>query len=193
MAVERPYGTYSQVASPSKSVSRWRAASYVIEGALSHRDSMGNGSIIRPGDVQRMSAGSGITHSEFNASNDSVVHFLQIWLLPTNRGIAPGYEQKSFALTDNENRLRIVASPDGSDGSVKIHSDANLYLGRLRAGSSSQLTLNPDRHAWVQVVRGKARVNESELSTSDGAALSEESHVKIESIGDSEVLVFDLP
>jgi redox-sensitive bicupin YhaK (pirin superfamily) len=165
--------------------------SYVLEGGLQHRDSMGTGSIIRPGDVQRMSAGSGVTHSEFNASDRELVHFLQIWLVPSERGIEPSYEQRSFSTEDKAGRLRLVASPDGGDGSVTIHTDARLYAGVLGEGQSAEHTLGRGRHAWVQVVRGRARVNGQELSVGDGASLSDEASVRVEGI-DGEVLVFDL-
>lgn len=166
--------------------------SYVLDGGLEHRDSMGNGSVIRPGDVQRMSAGTGVAHSEFNASKTEPVHFLQIWLLPRARGLAPGYEQKTFARAEQDGRLRLVASPDGRDGSVTIHTDASLSAGRFTAGQSAELALAPDRHGWVHVARGKVRVNGHELAAGDALALSQESAVRIEGIADGEVLVFDL-
>ena len=167
--------------------------SYVLEGALEHRDSMGNGTIIRPGDVQRMSAGTGVRHSEFNASDRELVHFLQIWLLPARDGIVPGYEQKTFGPEQKEGRLRLVASPDGRDGSVTLHTDALVYAGQFDRDASADLWLEDGRHAWVHVARGRARVNGQELAAGDGAALSEEPLVRIEGIDDSEVLVFDLP
>ncbi len=167
--------------------------SYVLEGALEHKDSMGTGSIIVPGDVQRMSAGSGVRHSEFNASKTDPVHFLQIWLLPSQQGIAPGYEQKSFSAADKQGLLRLVASPDGRDGSVTVHTDARLYAGVFGAGQSAGLKLAPGRHAWAHVARGNARVNGKELGTGDSAAISEEALVQIEGVDDGEVLVFDLP
>ena len=166
--------------------------SYVIDGALSHRDSMGTGSVIRPGDVQRMSAGSGVTHSEFNASKSELVHFLQIWLLPRERGIKPGYEQKTFDKDEKQGRLRLVASPDGRDGSVTIHSEAALYAGLFEEGQASELSLAPGRHAWIHVVRGSVRVNGQTLKAGDGAALSEEATVRVEGVSQGEVLVFDL-
>jgi quercetin 2,3-dioxygenase len=167
--------------------------SYVLEGALEHRDSMGNGTIIRPGDVQRMSAGTGVRHSEFNASDREVVHFLQVWLLPAREGIAPGYEQKAFGPEQKEGRLRLVASPDGREGSVTIHADALIYAGQFDRDASADLWLEDGRHAWVHVARGRARVNGQELAAGDGAALSGEPSVRIEGIDASEVLVFDLP
>ena len=166
--------------------------SYVLEGALEHRDSMGNGSVIRPGDVQRMSAGSGVTHSEFNASKGELVHFLQIWLLPSEGGIAPSYEQKAFTSEDKNGRLRLVASPDGQGGSVTIHTDARLYAGLFDNGQRARHELAAGRHAWVQVARGRARVNGHELSSGDGAALSGEAMVQLEGIEQSEILLFDL-
>jgi redox-sensitive bicupin YhaK (pirin superfamily) len=165
---------------------------YVLEGSLQHRDSMGTGSVIRPGDVQRMSAGTGVTHSEYNASKSDVVHLLQIWLLPAERGIAPSYEQKTFGPEEKRGRLRVVASSDGRDGSVTIHGDAVLHAGLFRTGEAAELPLAAGRHAWVQVARGKVRVNGRELEAGDGAALSEEASVRVEGIDDGEVLVFDL-
>jgi hypothetical protein len=166
--------------------------SYVLEGGLQHRDSMGNGSVIRPGEVQRMSAGTGVTHSEFNASAEELVHFLQIWLFPAERGIEPGYEQKAFPSKELDGVLRLVASPDGRDGSVTIHTDASLYAGRFDKGSTAELPLAKGRHAWVHLARGKARINGCDLKAGDGAALSEVPAVRIEGIDPSEVLVFDL-
>jgi redox-sensitive bicupin YhaK (pirin superfamily) len=166
--------------------------SYVLEGGLEHKDSMGTGAVIRPGDVQRMSAGAGVTHSEYNASRKEPVHFLQIWIVPEVRGIAPSYEQKTFSQADKAGRLRLVASPDGADGSVSLHADARLYAGVFEAGQSAEHALAPGRHAWVHVVRGTARVNGTELSAGDAAALSEERTVRIEGIDAAEVLVFDL-
>ena len=166
--------------------------SYVLEGGLAHKDSMGNGSTIRPGDVQRMSAGTGVTHSEFNASKSDLVHFLQIWLVPSERGLEPGYAQKTFTSEDKKGRLRVVASPDGRDGSVTIHTDAVLFAGLLGEGESAELSLAKGRHAWVHVARGKVRVNGRDLQAGDGAALSEEATVRVEGVDAGEVLVFDL-
>lgn len=166
--------------------------SYVLHGALEHRDSMGNGSIIRPGDVQRMSAGTGVAHSEFNASKTDTVHFLQIWLLPSAMGTAPSYEQRAFTAEDKSGRLRLVVSPDGRDGSVTIHTDARLFAGLFDEGQSDRHELPPGRHAWVQVARGRARVNGQDLSAGDGASLADEPFVHVEGIEGSEVIVFDL-
>jgi quercetin 2,3-dioxygenase len=166
---------------------------YVIDGALSHRDSMGTGSVIRSGDVQRMSAGTGVTHSEMNGSETETVHFLQIWMLPDRTGIAPEYEQKAFPDEDKRGRLRLVASPDGRDGSLTIHSNQRVYAGVFDRGASASLTLDRNRHGWVQVVRGHARVNGQDLASGDGAAISDERIVAVEGIdGGGEVLVFDL-
>lgn len=166
--------------------------SYVLEGGLAHKDSMGTGSVIQPGEVQRMSAGTGVTHSEMNASRETSVHFLQIWLIPERRGIAPSYEQKAYAPAEKDGKLRIVASPDGRDGSVVIHTDAALYAGLFDHGQSAELAIPKGRHAWVQVARGKVRVNGKDLGPGDGAALSDESAVAIEGVEKGEVLVFDL-
>jgi redox-sensitive bicupin YhaK (pirin superfamily) len=166
--------------------------SYVLEGALEHRDSIGTGSIIRPGDVQRMSAGTGVTHSEYNASKVEPVHFLQIWLVPSERGIAPGYEQKAFAPDARRGRLRLVASSDGRDAGLTIHANASVYAGSFEAGESAELAIGAGRHAWVQVTRGKVRANGVDLESGDGAALSNEAAVRIEGVAGGEVLVFDL-
>lgn len=166
--------------------------SYVLDGALAHRDSTGTGSVIRPGDVQRMSAGTGVIHSEMNASRTEPVHFLQIWLIPSQDGIPPGYEQRTFPSEERAGRLRLVASPDGRDGSVTIHSDAVIHAGVLDTGQTAELPLAPGRHAWIHVARGAARVNGQVLGAGDGLALSEERSVRIEGQDAAEVLVFDL-
>jgi redox-sensitive bicupin YhaK (pirin superfamily) len=166
--------------------------SYVLEGALRHKDSIGTGSVIQPGDVQRMSAGSGVTHSEYNASASELVHFLQIWLLPSERGIRPSYEQKAFSREEKDGRLRLVASADGRDGSLSIHTDAAIHVGLFDAGQSAALDLKSGRHAWVHVARGRVRVNGQELSAGDAAAISDEPSVRIEGVAAGEVLVFDL-
>jgi redox-sensitive bicupin YhaK (pirin superfamily) len=166
--------------------------SYVLEGGLEHKDSMGTGEVIRPGDVQRMSAGTGVTHSELNASSREPVHFLQIWIQPDRRGGTPSYEQKTFSRADKAGRLRLVASPDGRDGSVTIRADAQLFAGMFAHGESAEHPLVPGRGAWVHVVRGKASVNGIELAAGDAVALSEERTVRIEGIDDGELLVFDL-
>ena len=166
--------------------------SYVLEGALEHRDSMGTEGLIRPGDVQRMSAGTGVMHSEFNASKSEFVHFLQIWLIPSKMGIAPGYEQKTFPPELKQGKLRLVASPEGKDGSVTITSDASLYAGIFQPGDRATHLLATGRHAWVHVATGQARVNGHVLEAGDGASLTNEPHVDIEGTSLGEVLVFDL-
>ena len=166
--------------------------SYVLEGGLEHKDSMGTGAVIRPGDVQRMSAGTGVTHSEYNASKRDAVHFLQIWLMPDRRGIQPSYEQKTFSAEDKAGRLRLVASPDGREDSVTIHTDAALYAGVFEAGQRAEHTLATGRHAWVHVVRGRAKVNDTEVGAGDAVGLSGERTVRIEGIDAAELLVFDL-
>ncbi|HVR01412.1 MAG TPA: pirin family protein [Polyangia bacterium] len=165
--------------------------SYVLEGALEHRDSLGTGSVIRPGDVQRMSAGTGVRHSEQNASRTEPVHFLQIWILPDRRGHAPSYEQKTVPEAERRGRLRLVASGDGRDGSVTLHQDVALWTGVLAEGERAELALARGRYAWVHVARGAATVNGHALGEGDGAALSDERAVTIEGRG-GEVLVFDL-
>lgn len=166
--------------------------SYVLDGALEHRDSMGTGSVIRPGDVQRMSAGTGVTHSEFNGSKTETVHFLQIWILPERAGIAPSYEQKTFTAAEKQGRLRLVAAPDAAEGAVKLNADVRLYAGLFNDGESAELALAPGRKAWVHVARGQARVAGQDLKAGDAVALSDETSVKVEGIANSEVLVFDL-
>jgi len=166
--------------------------SYVLAGALAHKDSLGTGSVIEPGDVQRMSAGTGVVHSEFNASKSDPVHFLQIWLVPATRGITPGYEQKRFAAEDKAGTLRLVASPDGRDGSITIHTDAALYAGLFTREQRAEHALAAGRHAWVHVARGRVRANGQELGSGDGLAISNEAKVVVEGIADGEVLVFDL-
>lgn len=165
---------------------------YVLDGALQHRDSMGNGSTIRPGDVQRMSAGTGVTHSEYNASKTEPVHFLQIWIVPGERGLPPGYEQQAFAPDELRGALRLVASPDGAAGSVTVHQDARLYATRLAAGESVSHALAPGRHAWVHVARGAATVNGAAVSAGDGAAVTDEPALVLTGTDDAELLVFDL-
>ncbi len=165
--------------------------SYVLEGALAHKDSTGTSGVIRPGDVQRMSAGSGVMHSEQNGSKSERVHFLQIWILPNARGIAPGYEQKTFPAPDKKGRLRLVASPDGRDGSVTIHADAEVYAGVFGAGESAEHRVARGG-AWVHVATGAARVNGRDLVAGDGAALEGEESVRIEGTTGGEILVFDL-
>jgi redox-sensitive bicupin YhaK (pirin superfamily) len=166
--------------------------SYVLEGSLEHRDSIGTGSVIKPGDVQRMSAGAGVLHSEFNASKTEPVHFLQIWILPRERGGPPGYEQKTFSQEEKAGRLRLVASPDGHDGSVTVHADASLYAGLFAPGQTVEAEVSNGRHIWVHVASGAVRVNGHDLSTGDSAGISNEATLRIEGIHDAEILVFDL-
>lgn len=166
--------------------------SYVLSGALAHRDSMGHGETIRPGEVQRMSAGSGVLHSEYNHSPDQVTHFLQIWILPSSLGIAPGYEQKAFADADKRGRLRLVASPDGADGSVTLHADARLYAGLFDGAERATLALPAGRHGYVHVVRGAVSVNGQPLAAGDAAKLDDEPALTLTDGREAEVLVFDL-
>ncbi len=173
--------------------------SYVLSGELAHQDSMGNGrradapsGVIRPGDVQRMSAGRGVMHSEFNHAPSEVTHFLQIWIEPRHRGIAPGYEQKHFDAAGKRGRLRLLASEDGRDGSVTVHADAALYAGLFDGDESAQLALDPRRLAYVQLVRGSLRVNGIELAQGDAAKLDGESSLRLDHGQAAEVLVFDL-
>jgi hypothetical protein len=165
---------------------------YVLEGALEHKDSLGTGSIIRVGEVQRMSAGSGITHSEFNHSKSEPVHFLQIWIVPATRGIAPGYEQREIEVGKARGALVPIASSDGRDKSVTIHQDAGLSMAKLERGQTLDIELKPVRYGWVQVARGGVAVNGKPLAEGDGAAISDESKVSIVADSPAEVLFFDL-
>jgi redox-sensitive bicupin YhaK (pirin superfamily) len=167
--------------------------SYVLEGALAHKDSMGTGSTIRPGDVQRMSAGRGVTHSEFNASPTDPVHFLQIWIIPSALGTAPGYEQQHFAAAEKRGRLRVVASPDGAQGSVKIQQDARLYAGLFDGAEELRMGWNPQRLLYVHVARGTVTVNGHALGAGDALQATETSELRIGAGTAAEVLVFDLP
>jgi redox-sensitive bicupin YhaK (pirin superfamily) len=167
--------------------------SYVLEGALAHKDSLGTGSVIRPGDVQRMSAGTGIRHSEFNASKTEPVHFLQIWILPDRPGLEPGYEQKTFSAEEKRGRLRLVGSRDGRDGSVTIHQDVDLYATLLGERESVSHALQPGRKAWVQVAQGTATLNGEQLYPGDGVAVDEAGDLELASTSeDAEILLFDM-
>ena len=165
---------------------------YLLEGALEHKDSMGNGSVIRAGEVQRLTAGTGITHSEFNASDSDPIRLLQIWIQPNQTGLTPGYEQKMFSAAEKQGRLRLVASADGRDGSVTIHQDANLHAGLLGKSDQIRHTLAPGRHAYLQVARGEVQVNGLGLSEGDGAALTGEDEINLTTATSAEVLLFDL-
>jgi len=167
--------------------------SYVLSGELGHRDSMGNGSVIRPGDVQRMSAGTGVFHSEMNPSNTTPVHFLQIWIRPNRNGIAPGYEQKHFEDAEKRGRLRLVASGDGAEGSVTIHQDARLYAGRFDDIERATLAIDAGRRVYVHLVTGTLAVNGTALSAGDALKLTEITQLQLEKGREAEVLVFDLP
>jgi hypothetical protein len=178
--------------------------SYVLGGALEHKDSMGTGSVIRPGDVQRMSAGTGVLHSEYNASKTDDVHFLQIWIVPDKAGVAPGYEQKAFPREERRGRLRAIASPDGKDESVTIHADAVVYASVLEPGDKVEHVVRVGRYAWIHVARGRVKANGIELKAGDGASASEPGGIALEGLDGasadgeasgegSEVLVFDLP
>ena len=165
---------------------------YLLEGVLEHKDSMGNGSIIRPGDGQRMSAGKGIQHSEANPSQTDPAHLLQIWILPERRGIEPEYEQKEFPSAEKRGKLRLIASPDGTAGSVTIHQEANLYVSLLRPGDRVQHNLAKGRYGWLQVARGSVDLNGERLQQGDGAAISDQPKLEIEGREDAEILLFDL-
>jgi redox-sensitive bicupin YhaK (pirin superfamily) len=165
---------------------------YVLEGALAHKDSMGNGSVIRPGDVQYMSAGTGVAHSEFNASEKETVHLYQIWMFPDKKGYKPVYDQKHFGEAEKSGKLRLVASPDGRDGSVKIRQDNELYATVLGPGEVVKHELRPDRHAYVQVARGSVALNGKKLETGDGARISGEQALELRGVDKAEILLFDL-
>ncbi|MCA9527727.1 MAG: pirin family protein [Myxococcales bacterium] len=166
---------------------------YVLDGALQHRDSMGNSSIIKPGEVQRMSAGTGVRHSEFNASKTEPVHFLQIWILPEKPGVAPGYAQTAFAPAERRGRLRLVASRDGAEGSVSLNQDLRLFASLLGPGQRVDHTFQPGRYGWIQVVSGEITAGDRVLSAGDGAALAGVSELVIHGVQDAEFLLFDLP
>jgi quercetin 2,3-dioxygenase len=165
---------------------------YVLEGALEHRDSMGNGSVIKPGDIQYMSAGTGVTHSEFNASETEPVHLYQIWMFPEKQGLKPAYGQQNFGEAEKRGKLRLLVSPDGRDGSVKIRQDNDLYATVLGAGESVKHELKPERHAYVQVARGSVTLNGKRLDQGDGAAISDEKTLNLTGEKNAEVLLFDL-
>ncbi len=166
--------------------------SYVLDGALEHKDSLGTGSIIRPGDVQRMTAGTGVRHSEFNASDTDPVHFLQIWVLPEQNGLEPGYEQKAFPDDEKRGRLRLVGSRDGRDGSVTIHQDVDLYASLLASGDELTYELGEGRNGWLQVARGSVRLDDNELSAGDGVALTGDRTLQLAGVDDAEILLFDM-
>lgn len=166
--------------------------SYVLDGALAHRDSLGTGSVIRPGEVQRMTAGTGVTHSEMNASSTELVHFLQIWILPERRNLQPGYEQKAFPEEERRGRLRLVASRDGREGSVTVHQDVALYAALLGDGERVEHVVRPGRHAWVHVARGALEANGEHLGAGDAASTSDAGPIGLVGRGSAEVLVFDL-
>jgi redox-sensitive bicupin YhaK (pirin superfamily) len=167
--------------------------SYVLHGALEHKDSLGTGSVIKPGDVQRMSAGTGVRHSEFNASKMDVVHFLQIWILPDRAGHDPGYEQKAFSDDEKRGKLRLVASSDGRDGSVTIHQDARMYAGLFDEGESASFEVAKGRGAWLHVARGSVEVNGTPLETGDAVAFEKAETIAIAGKKKGEVILFDLP
>ncbi len=166
--------------------------SYVLDGALEHKDSMGNGSVIRPGDVQRMSAGTGVTHSEFNASESEPVHFLQMWVLPEKDGLKPSYEQKTFSEEEKRGCLRLIGSRDGRDGSVTIHQNVDLYATVLGAGDSVRHELAKDRKGWIQVARGSVVLNNKQLYPGDGVAIEGPTAITLTSSSEAEVLLFDM-
>ena len=165
---------------------------YILEGALKHEDSMGNGSVIRPGDVQRMTAGTGVRHSEQNASEREQVHLLQIWILPHTVGLEPGYEQKAFSEDERRGRLKLIASEDGSDGSVLVHQDVKLFASIIPAGEQVEHTMDERRHAWIQVARGAISVNGEKADQGDGVVITGESNLQIKAEENAEVLLFDL-
>ncbi len=165
---------------------------YVLSGALSHKDSLGNGSAIRPGEMQRMSAGTGVRHSEWNDSADEPVRLLQIWILPDQEGLPPGYEQRRFEPSELRDRLRLVASPDGRDGSLRVHQDVAVYAARLSPSATVSYSGGVGRYVWVQTATGSVSVNSVHLGEGDGAAISDEPHLVLRATGEAEVLLFDL-
>lgn len=177
---------------PPHSHQNMEIITYLLSGALEHKDSLGNRFVISPGEIQRMTAGSGITHSETNASDKEEVHLLQIWILPNKKGLKPGYEQKKFPLSDWVNQLKPIVSPDGRDGSLKIHQDAAVYGGKMNGNIKVSYALKKGRHAWIQVSRGKLEINGHTLEQGDGAAVSDESQIIFQSNQGAELLLFDL-
>ena len=167
--------------------------SYVLEGELAHKDSTGTSSVIRPGDVQRMSAGRHVQHSEFNNSKSQPVHFLQVWIQPNMKGIAPEYEEKHFGVDEKRGRLRLIAAPDGDDGSLRIHQDARVYAGLFDGAEQAELTVGAGRRVYAHVVRGRIHLNDARLDAGDAAMLSDTPVVRLADGTDAEVLVFDLP
>jgi redox-sensitive bicupin YhaK (pirin superfamily) len=177
---------------PAHSHRNMEIVTYVLEGALAHKDSTGTSSVIRVGDVQRMSAGTGISHSEYNGSQTEPVHFLQIWIIPDKTGLAPSYEQHAYSLDEQQDRWILIAAKDGRDGSVTVHQDVNVWAARFSPGGRASLGLKPNRFAWTQVARGTVTVNGLLVNAGDGAAVSEESAIEIKAIDNAEMLVFDL-
>jgi redox-sensitive bicupin YhaK (pirin superfamily) len=165
---------------------------YVLEGAIAHKDSMGTGSVIRPGEIQHMSAGTGVTHSEYNPSKSELLHLLQIWIMPEVKGVRPSYDQKATELAKHPGQLKLIASREETPGAVRINQDTNLYACMLNAGASVKHVLSPNRYAWLQVARGGVRLNDVELGESDGAGVSSESNLEITARTNSEFLLFDL-
>ena len=166
--------------------------SYVLEGALEHKDSMGNGEVLKPGEFQRISAGTGITHSEFNPSSTESTHFYQIWLLPKSKGIEPSYEQKRFEDSELRNATRLVASPDSREGSLTIHQDANIFLSRLDNGAALHVEIAAGRYAWLQVLRGSVTLNGKAMTTGDGAAIENERKLNLSATSQAEFMLFDM-
>jgi quercetin 2,3-dioxygenase len=166
--------------------------SYVLKGALEHKDSLGNGTVIRPGEVQRMSAGTGIVHSEFNPSKTEPVHFLQIWITPDHTGLPPGYEQKAFPIDERRGRMRLVAAPDGRDGAISLHQEARLFIANLGPGERADYEVEPGRGIWLQLARGIIALNGTEMREGDGAAVEDEPAIEIEAETDAELLVFNV-
>ena len=166
--------------------------SYVLKGALEHKDSLGNGTVIRPGEVQRMSAGTGIVHSEFNPSKTQPVHFLQIWITPDHTGLPPSYEQKAFPINERRGRMRLVAAPDGRNGAVSLHQEARLFIANLGPGERADYEVEPGRGIWLQLARGIIALNGTEMREGDGAAVEDEPAIEIEAETDAELLVFDV-
>ena len=177
---------------PTHSHRDMEIVSWVLDGALEHKDSLGNGSVIRPGDIQRMSAGTGVQHSEFNPSSSEAMRLMQIWILPEREGLEPGYEQKHFAPEERRDQLRLVASRDAREGSVVIHQDVDLFASLLAANGEVRHTLGANRHAWIQVARGELLLNDTPLGPGDGAAVADERELVLQATADAELLLFDL-
>ena len=185
-------GSFPAPGSPRTRTAIWKSSPTCLKALLAHKDSTGTSSVIRVGDVQRMSAGTGISHSEYNASQTEPVHFLQIWIIPDETGLPPGYEQRAFPLDEQRGKWTLIAAKDGRDGSVTVHQDVDVWAARFSPGEQLNFSLKPSRNIWTQVARGAVKLNGMLLNAGDGAAISEENTLELKSLDHAEILVFDL-